>query len=61
MVLDKRFIIDNLDNECIRDILGVIEPFKITPSHQIDEVCNVLNKNWEQFNKQKCLIMIMIL
>ena len=56
MVLDKRFVIDNLDNEYIRDILGVIEPFKITPSDQIDEVCNVLNKNWEQFNKQKCMI-----
>lgn len=56
MTLDKRFIIDYNNDKCIRDILGVIEPIPLISSDQAIAVRDVLNANWEQFNKQKCLI-----
>lgn len=51
--MTERFIIDN---DCIRDILGFIEPIPIISMHQAIKVRDLLNRNWEQFNEQKCLI-----
>lgn len=48
-----RFIIDD---GRICDILGFIEPIPVVSSHQAIKVRDLLNKNWEQFNEQKCWI-----
>lgn len=45
-----------IDNGKIRDILGFVEPIEFTSMHQGIVVRNLLNKNWEQFNIQKCRI-----
>ena len=48
-----RFIIDESG---VRDIFGFIEPIPVISSYQAIQVRDLLNNNWEQFNKQKCLI-----
>lgn len=45
-----------IDDGYIRDILGFIEPIKFISLHQGISIRNLLNKNWEQFNEQKCRI-----
>ena len=52
-LIEKRFIIDDWR---VRDIMGFIEPIPVTSDDQAKKVCDLLNKNWEQFNKQKCLL-----
>ena len=52
-MIDERFIIDDWG---VRNILGVIEPIPVKSSNHAIQVKEFLNKNWGQFNEQKCLI-----
>lgn len=53
MMRSGRFFIDNRQ---ICDSMGFIEPIQINSTYHGVQVKNLLNKNWEQFNEQKCLI-----
>jgi hypothetical protein len=36
--------------------IGFVEPMEFVSMHQGITIRNLLNKNWEQFNEQKCWI-----